>query len=717
MIPKKGPRTLLALIGGVALVAGITAPGCGGGCGGKAPLGYVPHDALVVFVIPSINELLQKQTEYLARFDDDPKVAKGLKDVTKQLKKNLGFDPTRPEALKAAGIDPGRGIAGGLSGDGQNLCFAMGVEDQDTLEKTLRKMAKKSVPDDKAEFKKVERDGVTVTKVMMEDSDTELMAWGYHKGHLISCVKAEDGDLADRVIKTANMEKSIKDNEHYKALSKRLSGQQLKVVVDGESLASFMEEWVDSRTSKMPKYRRKTFMREWNTLINAMDYFTGAVLGVKVSADDVLISTFWGVPPKEAKKLSKLFKGKGDDVTLAKYIGPDALAVVKMSINLKDYLDWQSELLPSEATEGLYQVLKNVKRETKIDVEEDILELLGGRFAVGYFLPSKKYRKKAKESSNPADKLRGAFDGVIIVQVTKAEDVEDLFKKIKKLAAEEGATVKRKTRGKRKEYSLRLGKKKVLAWTLVKDLAILGTPKRLAETIKLIEGGGDSVLDAKLSARGKKALEGEENTAFHFRLTRLSKKDLPKKLREHAKSIKKLSDLTFSMTMEEDGFRYELDGLGVMAAVAIPAFTKYINKSKTVEAVIALDKIKSGARQYYVTDHWNQNGELMPKRFPAVSKSGKWTPSKPCCGKKCNTSMTKWDKDGWNKLHFALTDSHYYQYQFIASESTGTSATYTARARGDLDCDGTYSTFEIRGSVDSEGAVKTDGPIITNETE
>ncbi len=150
--------------------------------------------------------------------------------------------------------------------------------------------------------------------------------------------------------------------------------------------------------------------------------------------------------------------------------------------------------------------------------------------------------------------------------------------------------------------------------------------------------------------------------------------------------------------------------MGILAAVAIPAFVKYIRKSKTVEAVEALHKINLGAKQYYLTDHYDRSGNLMKKAFPP---SAPLTPAKVPC-KKVTTPASAWK--AWEGLHFALTEPHYYAYAFT-SAGTGVDATFTARAHGDLDCDGVLSTYEIRGSVNKEGDVKVLGPIITNEIE
>ena len=152
--------------------------------------------------------------------------------------------------------------------------------------------------------------------------------------------------------------------------------------------------------------------------------------------------------------------------------------------------------------------------------------------------------------------------------------------------------------------------------------------------------------------------------------------------------------------------------IGILAAVAIPAFIKYIRRAKTVEATESLDKIKMGAREYFVTDHWSSAGTLLDRQFPLTM----WSPNVlPCCQKCVNTSE-QWDVPGWGSLKFALTEPHYYSYWFT-SNGSGNSASYQANAFGDLDCDSTMSIFNIRGSIDTEGNVVTVGPIITSEIE
>ena len=146
--------------------------------------------------------------------------------------------------------------------------------------------------------------------------------------------------------------------------------------------------------------------------------------------------------------------------------------------------------------------------------------------------------------------------------------------------------------------------------------------------------------------------------------------------------------------------------IGVLAAVAIPAFMKYIRKSKTTEAVQGVKKVYEGARSYYMEES-NARGSTspIPKQFPAsaVTEPGANT----CCtagsGGKCKPNPLLWTAS-WNALKFAMDDPHYYWYSY-ASGGTDLTSSFTAAANGNLDCDTVYATFEFVGSIQPDGSV------------
>ena len=141
--------------------------------------------------------------------------------------------------------------------------------------------------------------------------------------------------------------------------------------------------------------------------------------------------------------------------------------------------------------------------------------------------------------------------------------------------------------------------------------------------------------------------------------------------------------------------------IGILAAVAIPAFMKYIKKSKTAEASQFVKKIYDGARTYWLDTPQPDMNPIDPQ-FPVAQAE---TPAGGPCGKtKCAPVQAQWETPTWVALQFSIDDPHYYAYTY---ETTDVLLNFTARARGDLDGDGDASTFEMKGEVDP---AKADGP-------
>ena len=56
--------------------------------------------------------------------------------------------------------------------------------------------------------------------------------------------------------------------------------------------------------------------------------------------------------------------------------------------------------------------------------------------------------------------------------------------------------------------------------------------------------------------------------------------------------------------------------IGILAAVAIPAFVKYVRRSRSVEAVTNIRKIYDAATAYFVTQHADQSGGMLAAQAP-----------------------------------------------------------------------------------------------------
>ena len=148
--------------------------------------------------------------------------------------------------------------------------------------------------------------------------------------------------------------------------------------------------------------------------------------------------------------------------------------------------------------------------------------------------------------------------------------------------------------------------------------------------------------------------------------------------------------------------------LGLLAAVAIPAFSRAVRRTKTSEAVVNLRRMFDGAVTSFQSDEVNRTGQGLAGTFPTATEP---TPGiDACCNHDasrgiCPGNASNFSHPSWHELQFAVTDPHYFWYEF-ASAGQGATARFTARASGNLDCDEMHSTFERLGYVDlMEGIV------------
>ena len=156
--------------------------------------------------------------------------------------------------------------------------------------------------------------------------------------------------------------------------------------------------------------------------------------------------------------------------------------------------------------------------------------------------------------------------------------------------------------------------------------------------------------------------------------------------------------------------------IGILAAVAIPAFMKYIRRSKTTEATMNIRKLFDSSVSYYQEEHADRGiGTALPRQFPA---SVALTPAVSACtagsSKKITPNSTYFSAATWQALNFSVDDPFYFQYSYDGA-GTGVASSFTARANGDLNCDGVLSTFERVGLVDASNNVNGGAGLFQNK--
>jgi len=162
--------------------------------------------------------------------------------------------------------------------------------------------------------------------------------------------------------------------------------------------------------------------------------------------------------------------------------------------------------------------------------------------------------------------------------------------------------------------------------------------------------------------------------------------------------------------------------IGVLAASASRVYLGFLQKAKTTEAPLMLKEIAQSAFVYYGQDHISPQGggSILPKQFPHIPDFTPPTPNnKPCYNNQTmfRKNAAVWKHETWGEINFAIHRNHYYQYR-IVSTGTGKDATFSAEARGDLDCDNVISRYQLRGEIDpTSGAPTLSGMLIQNDTE
>jgi prepilin-type N-terminal cleavage/methylation domain-containing protein len=128
--------------------------------------------------------------------------------------------------------------------------------------------------------------------------------------------------------------------------------------------------------------------------------------------------------------------------------------------------------------------------------------------------------------------------------------------------------------------------------------------------------------------------------------------------------------------------------IGILAAVAIPAFMDYMKKSKKTEASLQLNKIAKNNKSYFIANasYVTTDGAIQPG----------------AAGDACNQASKKfavrdWSGDaGWKDLDFQIDEPNLFSYSYI-----GGSTLATAYAIGDLDCDTKLITYTLDMSAPS----------------
>jgi Tfp pilus assembly protein FimT len=181
--------------------------------------------------------------------------------------------------------------------------------------------------------------------------------------------------------------------------------------------------------------------------------------------------------------------------------------------------------------------------------------------------------------------------------------------------------------------------------------------------------------------------------------------------------------------------------IGILAAIAIPSFMRYMKSSKAAEAENIMRKMADGATSYFtsqqvycggITDGcaepWHSSGQQgMPvpysdKVFPGGTTNVqlKTNDSVPDGGSKyvpSSFSGTGNYEAAAKKLNLSLGDPLYFQYSYANQSGTGNSASATIQAEHDFENDDGNNHTVTQTLTVSEGEVQRGGAVTSYEYE
>ena len=192
--------------------------------------------------------------------------------------------------------------------------------------------------------------------------------------------------------------------------------------------------------------------------------------------------------------------------------------------------------------------------------------------------------------------------------------------------------------------------------------------------------------------------------------------------------------------------------LAGLAAIAIPALTKYMRRAKTSEAKVQIAKMFDSASAYFAEEHVGRGGvallgsgggvaDTVAHRCPTLTGKPDGTVNAgvtPAITIDCNAGpgghcqpadaagsagkypLTDWNNNQiWLALNFQQEQPHFFHYNFIGVNGTTGygSCRFTAQAFANLDADSTYSTYERSGAADQNGVNGAAGLYINQELE
>lgn len=149
--------------------------------------------------------------------------------------------------------------------------------------------------------------------------------------------------------------------------------------------------------------------------------------------------------------------------------------------------------------------------------------------------------------------------------------------------------------------------------------------------------------------------------------------------------------------------------IGILAVLAIYGVRKYIANAKTAEARNSVGKIEKDALSAFEREKLASSVVLAEGattntvRAMCLTSTKVPTAVSSVKAQKYQSAKSEWEAGdavtGWKCLKFEMNSPQYFMYGYTAKGSSANGDEFTAEANGDLNGDGTASTFTATGKI------------------
>ncbi len=342
----------------------------------RLPESFVPADAAAVLSVPRVDQALVAYKALAERFADLPAVRNALLKGEARALKETGIDLDRPESIQARGLNPQHGLYAFLPAMDDRGCLVVAVLDRDAADgfvrEILRKLSAKTLT-----FREARARGLTLTEVIEEGQTQAEMAYLHHRKSLLLCV-------ADKTVNLTEYVAGVAQTKPDQGLFARADFQAARAGVGTTQLWAYVEagaarKWLIDRKSGK-------FRDSFATLAEELQGRNAFSAGLDVSGQAATLRVFLHSTAARAAEDRKLGSGQGPAPNFIQFLPLNGTilllkATANMPVMVEHIMKEGGGILGRDKLE---EGVAAVNQKIGLDLRQDVLALLAGRFILGF---------------------------------------------------------------------------------------------------------------------------------------------------------------------------------------------------------------------------------------------------------------------------------------------------------------------------------------------